>query len=337
LAGSIPGFAAARAFLGISEAGNFPSAIKTVAEWFPKKERALATGIFNSGANIGAIVAPLTVPLIALYYGWEWAFILTGITGFIWIIFWFKYYQTPQLQNKLSKTELEYIVSDIEEQPTENKNNKPVKWISLLGYKQTWAFIVGKFLTDPVWWFYLFWLPSFLNKEYGLSKTDLALPVALVYVLASVGSIYGGWLSGYFMQKGATAYQARKRAMLIFASLALPVIVAQAAGSISMWFAVTIIGVAAAAHQAWSANLYSVSSDIFPKKVIASVVGIGSMAGAVGGILIAQTAGVLLDYFKAQHNIETGYYIMFLICGTAYLVAWFIMNQMVKKDEKIII
>jgi ACS family hexuronate transporter-like MFS transporter len=329
----IPGFAAARAFLGVSEAGNFPSAIKTIAEWFPKKERALATGIFNSGANIGAIVAPLTVPLIAIHFGWEWAFIATGMTGFIWLFFWFRYYEIPQRQNRLSKEELQLITSD---QPIESPTDtKSVRWISLLGYRQTWAFIVGKFLTDPIWWFYLFWLPSFLNKEYGLQKTALALPVALVYLLASIGSIFGGWLSGHFMNRGSDAYTARKKAMLIFALMAVPVVTAQAAGSITLWFAVIIIGIAAAGHQAWSANLYSISSDVFPKKVIASVVGIGSMAGAVGGILIAKTAGMLLDHFKAQGTIETGYYIMFIICGSAYLLAWMLMNQLIKKNETI--
>jgi MFS transporter, ACS family, hexuronate transporter len=330
---SIPGFAAARSFLGISEAGNFPSAIKTVAEWFPKKERALATGIFNSGSNVGAIIAPLTVPLIAIHFGWEWAFIATGLTGFIWLFFWFRYYNEPIKQKNLSQTELNYIQSD--QQASSSTTDKPVKWISLLGYRQTWAFILGKFLTDPIWWFYLFWLPSFLNKEYGLAKTQLALPVALVYVLASVGSIFGGWLSGHFINKGDDVYRARKKAMLIFALMAVPVVMAQAAGSITLWFAVGIIGLAAAGHQAWSANLYSISSDVFPKKVVASVVGIGSMAGAVGGIIIAQTAGRLLDHFKLAGTIETGYYIMFIICGSAYVLAWVIMNQLIKKNETV--
>jgi MFS transporter, ACS family, hexuronate transporter len=331
LAKGIPGFAAARAFLGISEAGNFPSAIKTVAEWFPKKERALATGIFNSGSNIGAIIAPLSVPLIAIHFGWEWAFIATGLTGFIWLYFWFRYYEIPKRQQKLSTEELQFIQSD---QPNETSANAtPVRWLSLLTYRQTWAFIIGKFLTDPIWWFYLFWLPSFLNKEYGLQKTELALPVALVYLLASIGSIGGGWLSGHFMSRGYDAHSARKKAMFIFALMSLPVITAQAAGSITLWFAVTIIGIAAAGHQAWSANLYSISSDVFPKKVIASIVGIGSMAGAVGGIIIAQTAGRLLDYFKAQGAIESGYYIMFIICGSAYLLAWLLMNQLIRKNE----
>jgi ACS family hexuronate transporter-like MFS transporter len=333
LARSIPGFAAARAFLGVSEAGNFPAAIKTVAEWFPQKERALATGIFNSGANIGAIVAPLTVPLVALHFGWQWAFIATGLTGFIWLYFWFRYYEIPRRQQRLNRQELDYIESD---QTTEHDSGgNRVKWISLLGCRQTWAFIAGKFLTDPIWWFYLFWLPTFLNKEYHLQKTQLALPVALVYLLASVGSVFGGWLSGHYMERGAGAYHARKKAMLIFAAMAVPVVVAQAAGSITLWFAVLIIGIAAAAHQAWSANIFSVASDLFPKKAVASVVGMGGMAGALGGILIARLAGLLLDHYKALGTIQTGYYIMFLICGFSYLGAWLIMNLLIRKNEPV--
>jgi MFS transporter, ACS family, hexuronate transporter len=326
---TIGGFTFARAFLGISEAGNFPSAIKTVAEWFPKKERALATGIFNSGSNIGAVIAPLTVPLIALHMGWQWAFILTGLTGFLWLVFWFKYYHVPHKHPAVSVDELKLIQADDTEDGTEAK----IKWTQLLSYRQTWGFIIGKFLTDPVWWFYLFWLPSFLNKEYGMQKTELAVPVALVYIIASIGSIGGGWLSGYLMGKGLDVRTARSRAMLLFAMLALPVVAAQAMGSITPWFAIIIIGIAAAAHQAWSANIFSVASDIFPKRAVASVVGMGGMAGAVGGILIARTAGVLLDHFKAIASIETGYYIMFIICGSAYLIAWLIMNRLIRKND----
>jgi len=329
----IPGFAAARAFLGVSEAGNFPAAIKTVAEWFPKKERALATGLFNSGANIGAIVAPLTVPLVALHFGWEWAFVATGLTGFIWLFFWFRYYEIPSRQQRLSAEELQYIEAD--SPPEVHDGGQRVKWMQLLYYRQTWAFVIGKFLTDPVWWFYLFWLPTFLNKEYLLQKTQLAVPVALVYLLASAGSIFGGWLSGYFMERGDSAPRARRKAMLFFAFIALPVVVAQAAGSVTLWLAVGIIGLAAAAHQAWSANLFSVSSDIFPKKAVASVVGMGGMAGAVGGILIARLAGLLLDHYKAIGSIQTGYTIMFFICGGSYLAAWIIMNLLIRKTEPI--
>jgi ACS family hexuronate transporter-like MFS transporter len=317
------GFMAARSVLGVSEAGNFPAAIKTTAEWFPKKERALATGLFNSGSNIGAIVAPLTVPLIAATMGWGWAFILTGAVGLIWLVFWFLIYEVPQKHKKLSKAELEYINSDSAETEAATSTEK-VKWSALLGYKQTWAFVIGKFLTDPIWWFYLFWLPSFLNKQYGMTKTDVALPVAVVYTMTTFGSIFGGWFSGFFIKKGWSVYSARKTAMFIFAICILPVISAQALGHINPWFAILIIGLAASSHQAWSANIFTTASDMFPKKAVASITGIGGMAGAVGGIIIARLAGVLFDYYKSVNSLETGYYIMFIICGLAYILAWFI-------------
>lgn len=318
------GFITARSVLGISEAGNFPAAIKTVAEWFPKKERALATGIFNSGTNVGAIIAPLTVPLIAATMGWEWAFIITGGVGLLWLVFWFALYEVPKKHKKLSKEEYAYIHSDSEESAPEGEEKNKIKWTKLLGFKQTWAFVIGKFLTDPIWWFYLFWLPSFLNKQYGMTKTDVAFPIAVVYTMTTFGSIFGGWFSGYFIKKGWSDYKARKTAMLIFAICVIPVISAQALGQISPWFAILIIGLAAASHQAWSANIFTTASDMFPKRAVASIIGIGGMAGAVGGILIAKLAGLLFDHYKALNSIETGYYIMFFICGLAYILAWFI-------------
>jgi ACS family hexuronate transporter-like MFS transporter len=328
------GFVAARALLGVSEAGNFPAAIKTTAEWFPKKERALATGVFNSGTNIGAVVAPLTVPALAAAMGWEWAFIITGAIGFFWLIFWFLYYDIPTQQKRLSQPELEYITRDDAKEEAETNTDK-VSWFRLLTFRQTWAFIVGKFLTDPVWWFYLFWLPSFLNKEYGMTKTDLAIPIAAVYTMTTFGSVLGGWLSGYFINKGWPVYRARKTAMLTYALLVVPVVAAQALGALSPWYAVLIIGLAASAHQAWSANIFTLVSDMFPKKAIASVVGLGGMAGAIGGILIAKSAGVLLDYYKALGSIETGYYIMFFICGSAYLLAWCIMHLLAPRQQQV--
>ena len=329
------GFMVARSVLGVSEAGNFPAAIKTVAEWFPKKERALATGIFNSGSNVGAIIAPLTVPLIAATWGWGWAFILTGAVGLIWLIFWFIFYETPQKHKKLTKEEFDYIHSDVEENGS-NVSTAKIKWTSLLGFKQTWAFVIGKFLTDPIWWFYLFWLPSFLNKQYGMTKTDVAVPVAVVYTMTTFGSIFGGWLSGSFIKKGWSEYKARKTAMLVFALCIIPVITAQALGKFNPWFAILIIGLAASAHQAWSANIFTVASDMFPKRAVASITGIGGMAGAVGGILIAKLAGVLFDYYKALGTIETGYYIMFFICGSAYILAWAIFYMvLVPKMKKV--
>jgi MFS transporter, ACS family, hexuronate transporter len=332
------GFVVARAALGISEAGNFPSAIKTVAEWFPKKERALATGIFNSGANIGAILAPLTVPLIAAKWGWEWAFILTGAIGFIWLIFWFIYYEIPARQKRLKKPEFEYIHSDVDERPSESglvEDTGKVSWISLLGFRQTWAFVLGKFLTDPVWWFYLFWLPAFLKAQYGIDGTGVMLPIATVYTMSTVGSIFGGWLPLYFIRKGWPVYRSRKTSMLIYAFFVIPVVFAQVLGSLDMWLAVIIIGIAASAHQAWSANIFTTVSDMFPKKAVGSVTGMGGMAGALGGILIAKAAGLLFDHYKAIGSLETGYYIMFLVCGGAYLLAWLFMHFLVPKMKRV--
>jgi ACS family hexuronate transporter-like MFS transporter len=329
------GFMVARGVLGVSEAGNFPAAIKTVAEWFPKKERALATGIFNSGTNVGAIIAPLTVPLIALWWGWQWAFILTGAVGLLWLIFWFAVYEIPSKHHRLKKEEYDYIHSDKDETVNEEKQKEKVSWFKLLTYRQTWAFVFGKFLTDPVWWFYLFWLPSFLNKQYGMSKTDLALPIAVVYTMTTFGSIFGGWLSGNLIKRGWEVFKARRVAMLVFALCALPVATAQALGQYTYWFAIFIVGFAASAHQAWSANIFTTTSDMFPKKAVASVTGLGGMAGGIGGILIAKTAGALLDHYKALGSIETGYYVMFIICGSAYLIAWVIFNVLAPRMRRV--
>lgn len=325
---STTGFIVARAFLGVTEAGNFPAAIKTVAEWFPKKERAFATGIFNSGTNIGAILAPLSVPFIAVQWGWQWAFIITGAIGLIWLFFWFVLYEVPAKQKRLSKEEFDYIHSDVEAEETGNPAEKAekVSWFRLLGFRQTWAFVLGKFLTDPVWWFYLFWLPAFLKAQYEVTGTASALPIALVYTMACVGSIFGGYLPLYFINRGWRVPRARKTSMLIYALCAIPVVFAQWLGEMNMWLAVLIIGFAASAHQAWSANIFTTVSDMFPKKAVASVTGIGGMAGAVGGILIARLAGLIFDHYKALGTIETGYYIMFFICGSAYIIAWSLMR-----------
>jgi MFS transporter, ACS family, hexuronate transporter len=339
------GFLIARGALGISEAGNFPAAIKTTAEWFPKKERAFATGIFNSGANIGAILAPLTVPFIAVKWGWQWAFIITGAFGLIWLIFWFIFYEIPTKQKRLSKKELDYIHSDLDENETTSlttpelqakiEPEKRISWFMLLRYNQTWAFVLGKFLTDPVWWFYLFWLPAFLHAQYGIDGTGVALPVALVYTMSTVGSVFGGWLPMYLIKRGYPVSRARKVSMLIYALLVVPVVFAQLLGTINMWLAVVIIGLAASAHQAWSANIFTTVSDMFPKRTVASVTGLGGMAGALGGILIAVLAGQLFDYYKAAGNIEAGYYIMFFVCGSAYLLAWVLMHFLAPKLRRI--
>ncbi len=336
LAKSTLGFGVARSALGVTEAGNFPAAIKATAEWFPKKERAFATGIFNSGTNIGAILAPLTVPFIAKKFGWESAFIITGAIGFIWLILWFRYYEIPARHKKLSREEFEYIHSDkdeIQEDPAKTITRK-ISWIKLLGLRQTWAFALGKFLTDPVWWFYLFWLPDFLDKEYHLESTGMALPLALVYTLASLGSVLGGWLPMKLMNNNWTVLKARRTSMFIYALCVLPVVFAQWLGAMNMWLAVIIIGLAAAAHQAWSANIFTTVSDMFPKKAVGSVTGIGGMFGALGGVIIARVAPKLFEHYKAAGHEQQGYFIMFLICGFAYLLAWILMYLLTVKAKK---
>jgi MFS transporter, ACS family, hexuronate transporter len=336
LARGVTGFIIARSVLGVSEAGNFPAAIKTVAEWFPKKERAFATGLFNSGANVGAILAPLTVPFIAKAWGWQWAFIITGAFGFIWLILWFIYYEVPQRQKKLSQAEYDYIHSDIDEKGDTEATGPKLSWVRLLGYKQTWAFAIGKFLTDPIWWFYLFWLPDFLESEYKLKITGVALPVALVYTMSTIGSIGGGWLPMNMIRNGWPVFKARKTSMLLYAFLVVPIIFAQILGGMNMWFAILIIGLAAAAHQAWSANIFTTVSDMFPKNSTASVTGIGGMFGALGGILLTWLVQKnLFVQYRALGKIEMAYYIMFAICASAYLLAWLIIHFLVPKMKRI--
>lgn len=333
--GSNFGFIMARIGLGVTESGNFPAAIKTVSEWFPKKERALATGIFNSGTNVGAIVAPLIVPFLAVNYGWRMTFLILGAIGLSWLIFWYMYYDTPKDHKYLTKAESDYIHSDKDEVVTEAYAAEKVGWSKLLGFRQTWAFALGKFLTDGVWWFYLFWLPDFLKEQYGLTGTGLSLPIATVYIIATFGSVFGGWLPMNLIQKGWEVFKARKTSMLIYACCVVPVVFAQVTGGYNMWFAIGIIGFAAAAHQAWSANIFTTVSDMFPKKTVGSVTGIGGFAGGVGGIVVSKCAGWLFDYYKGLGNIQTGYYIMFIICGLLYLVAWGIMHLLVPKMEKV--
>jgi len=338
LAKNVFGFAAARAALGVTEAGNFPAAIKTTAEWFPKKERALATGLFNSGANIGAIVAPLTVPFIAVTYGWQWAFVITGILGLIWLFFWKAFYHAPANHPKITPAELEYINSDVEplEVNTAPKVEKKYTWGMLSGYKQTWAFSIGKLLTDPIWWFYLFWLPDFLESQYGLKGTAIALPVATVYTLSVIGSIGGGWIPLKLISKNWPVFKARKTSMLMYALLVFPILFAQYLGAINMWLAVLVIGIAAAAHQAWSANIFTTVSDMFPKHTVGSVTGIGGTFGALGGILLSLLVQKnLFVHYRAINQIETAYYIMFAWCATAYLLAWLLMHILVPKENLI--
>jgi len=334
---STTGFLVARGFLGMTESGNFPSAIKAIAEWFPKKERALATGIFNSGTNIGAIIAPLTVPFIAKEYGWQWAFVITGAVGLIWLLFWFWLYEVPAKQKRLGQAEFNYIHSDTDESVSIAATESAVKvpWARLLQFKQTWALAIGKFLTDGVWWFYLFWLPDFLHEQYQLAQTEMAIPIAVVYIISSAGSIFGGWLPMNLIKGGWPIFKARKTSMLIYALCAIPVFTAQLLGTYSIWFPVFIVGFGAAAHQAWSANIYTTVSDMFPKKAVASITGIAGMAGGLGGIMVSKAAGYLFDYYKSLHNIEKGYFILFTFCSIAYIAAWLIMHFLVPKMKKL--
>lgn len=351
-----------RALLGVTEAGNFPAANKTIAEWFPKKERALATGLYNSGTNVGAIVSPLVVPYIADHWGWEWAFILTGVVGLLWLFFWYRMYASPaaKLANgQLTQAEYDLIHSDQDEQDAEKlaANEPKVSWFSLLRFRQTWAFVLGKFLTDPIWWFFLFWLPAYLAGENARKVTTylaahpdftgdkstipgvISWPfaVAVVYSVATVGSIVGGWLPKKFINGGMDPSKARKLAMLIYALFPLTVLAASRLGEINTWLAVGAIAIACSAHQAWSANIFTTVSDMFPKRAVASVTGIGGMAGGIGGILIARAAGKLLAHYTAEGRVEVGYGILFVICGTAYLVAWVIMHALAPRFKPVVL
>jgi MFS transporter, ACS family, hexuronate transporter len=335
---SVIGFMFARAVLGFGEAGNFPAAIKATAEYFPKKERSFATGIFNSGSNVGAILAPLTVPWIAYHWGWETTFFIIGAIGFLWLIFWFMYYEKPEKQKRMSKAELDYINSDIDENNlavNDAGGVKKVSWPKLLTYKQTWAFTFGKFMTDGVWWFFLFWLPAYLKAQYGISGTEIMVPLAVLYSMTMFGSIGGGYFPMYFIKKGYTPYDGRMKAMFLIALIPLVVLAAQPLGYISFWVPVILIGIGASAHQAWSANIFTTVSDMFPKKAIGSVVGIGGMAGGLGGVVMSKLGGALFDHYKALGHIETGYTIMFTICALAYLVAWVVMKSLVPKYKPI--
>jgi ACS family hexuronate transporter-like MFS transporter len=323
--------------LGLSEAGNFPAAIKSVAEWFPKKERALATGIFNSGANIGAIITPLTVPFILIHWGWHWAFIITGMLGMIWFCFWMLLYELPQRNKHVSVEELKFIESDkIAERGTSTDDEQPKQtWVQLLKQKPTWAFAIGKLLTDPIWWFYLFWLPDFFESIYHIKISAASWPVAVVYIVSTFGSVGGGWLPLYLINsKGWQVPKARRISMLIYAFCVLPIVFTLLLSTINIWLAVAVIGLAAAAHQAWSANILTTVSDMFPAKSIASVTGIGGMFGAIGGILLSQFVQKdLFMHYRSVGHIETAYYIMFFVCGLAYLSAWCIMQLLVGKNK----
>jgi ACS family hexuronate transporter-like MFS transporter len=310
-------FSLARGALGLGESGNFPAAIKATAEWFPRKERALATGIFNAGSNVGAVIAPILVPAITLLWGWRWAFIITGALGFVWLAVWLALYRSPDQHPRVNAAELAHIRSD----PPESTEHIP--WLRLLRHRQTWAFFLAKGLTDPIWWFYLYWLPKFLDARWDIKLAAAALPLMTIYLVADVGSVFGGWLSSSLIKRGWTVNRARKTAMLIAALLIVPTMLAPAAPS--LWVAVAIVSVAAAAHQWWSCNLFTTASDMFPRRAVASVVGIGGFAGAMGGVLFQRATGRILE---ATGN---NYAIIFTICGLAYVTAWVVMHLLVPR------
>ena len=316
LAHTVLGFGVARFFLGLGEAGNFPAAIKTVAEWFPKKERALATGIFNSGANIGAVVAPLVVPWLAATYGWQSAFIATGALGFLWLAFWLIFYHRPEEHPRISAYEMGYIQSD----PPDKSPSYP--WLPLFSKREMWAYAVGKALTDPIWWFYLFWFPKYLQETFGLSLKEIVLPTLVVYNICSIGSVGGGWLSGFLMKRGWDLNSARKTTMLTFAIAVVPVLYAPYCKS--LWVVVALVGLATAAHQGWSANLFTIVSDMFPRAAVGSVVGIGGTMGAIAGVGLQIATGYIV---QLTHS----YLPLFLIGGSAYLVALGIIHLLTPK------
>jgi ACS family hexuronate transporter-like MFS transporter len=339
---SVTLFIFARFVLALGEAGNFPAAIKATAEYFPKKDRALSTSIFNAGATVGALLAPLTIPFIAHAWGWEMAFIVIGLLGFVWMGFWIYMYKKPEVHPRVSKAELEYIQQDLVQhdpvtEPTIAAPQK-ISFASCFKYRQTWAFAVGKFMTDGVWWFYLFWTPAYLKDIYQMDATQSALPLFVLYMITLL-SIIGGWLPTFFVDKrGMNPYDGRMRAMLIFAFFPLLALLAQPLGAVTYWLPVIIIGIAGAAHQAWSANIFSTVGDMFPKRAIATITGIGGMAGGVGSFLINKGSGVLFEHagrtnmqFAGFEGKEAGYFIIFSICAVAYLIGWRIMKWLVPR------
>ncbi len=345
-------FIIARMVLALGEAGNFPAAIKTTAEYFPKRDRAFATGIFNSGANVGAILAPLTVPFMAKAWGWEAAFLVVGAIGFIWLIFWFIFYKPMEGNSKVNAAERAYILQDDEKDKKEVVEKvKRMSFWKCMSFKQTWAFAIGKFMTDGVWWFFLFWTPAYLKAEYGMSPDQVAIPIGILYTLTVIGSVYGGKFPTYFINKGMNPYAGRMRAMLIIAFFPLVVLFAQplghleSLGNMAYWIPVILIGIGASAHQAWSANIFTTVGDMFPKSAVATVVGIGGAAGSLGGVVVNKSSGLLFDYSaQAWQSIEflgasgksLGYMLVFSFCAVAYLLGWTIMKSLVPHYKPIL-
>lgn len=337
LAKTVTGFGIARLSLGIGEAGNFPAAMKAVAEWFPKKERALATGIFNSGTAIGVVVALILVPLILQNYGWQEVFWITGSLGFIWLLFWLIFYEVPSRQKRLSAEELAYIESDKDDSVEQVQSKAKISWAKLFTFPQTWAFVTGKFLIDPIFWFFLFWLPSYFSATFNLDLKVISPELILIYGATTVGSIAGGYFSSWLINKGWPTLKARKGVLLLFAFLELGIMIAIAQFVTDKWVAVILISLAVAVHQAWATNIFTMASDMFPKEVVSSVVGIGGMTGAIGGILFPIFVGYLLDVYKGAGNLTGGYNLIFTICGMTYLFAWVIIHLLTRKSQKVVV
>lgn len=327
LVNSVGGFIAARVVLGLGEGGNFPSAVKAVAHWFPKRERALATSLFNAGTNVGAIIAPAIVPFAAYRWGWHGTFLAAAIVGLLWLVLWIPFYQSPNQSKYVNQAELDHVMSD-----HEVESSGKMRWIDILKYRQAWSFVVGKFLTDPVWWFFLIWLPDFFSKTRGLDIKNSALHLVTIYSIVTVLSIFGSWFTGYLTKQQWSVTRARKTGMFIFALCVVPILFVTKVGD---WPAVLLIGLAGAAHQAWSANLYTTVSDMFPKRAVASLVGIGGMAGSAGGMLFPIYSGKLLDQFEKANNASGGYAILFSICAFAYLVAFALHHVLAPKFEQV--
>lgn len=333
LARSAFGFGLARVGLGLGEAGNFPAAMKTVSEWFPKKERALATGLFNAGTSIGVVAALLIVPLILNYYGWQQVFWITGALGFVWLIFWLVFYDLPANQKRLSPEEYAFISSGQEVERNKENATDVIRWQKLFFFPQTWAMITGKGLIDPIYWFFLFWLPSYFSSTFSLDLKRPSLQLMIIYAATTIGSIGGGYLSSRLIKKGWPVLKARKTVLIIFALLEVSIILAQFAKE--AWIAVALISLAVAVHQGWATNVFTMASDMFPTEAVSSVVGIAGMAGAIGGILFPILIGSLLDSYKAAGNLAGGYHLIFTLCGVTYLIAWIIIHLLTRKSEKV--
>lgn len=331
MARSASNFILARIGLGLGEAGNFPAGMKSISEWFPKKERGLATGIFNSGTSIGVVLALIIVPWILRKYSWHEVFWITGSIGFIWLIFWLIFYEIPSKQKRLSPEEYKFIVNGQEPEADHEYVRQKIKWYKLFTFRQTWALITGKGLIDPIFWFFLFWLPSYFSSTYKLDLTKPSLELMIIYSATTFGSIAGGYFSSFLIRKGWSVLKARKTVLFIFAVLELSIILARF--TTAAWMAVGIISLAVAVHQAWATNIFTIASDLFPTEAVSSVVGIAGMAGSVGGILFPILVGYLLDSYKAAGNLTGGYNLLFTICGFTYLTAWTIIHLLTRKQE----